>query len=64
MKYGIKLKNGQWLYMLSEYEGNHRKPYMFESVGDAEVYAQNHELSNYLIEAIREEKQGSQLLNG
>ena len=69
MKYAIKLKanNAQGFSvfsMLSEYTGSGGKPMVFESIGDAEVFAQNHELPNYTIIPITEEKEGAQLLNG
>jgi hypothetical protein len=65
MKYGIKLRatigaGGTFLpstarATISEFEGpGSVKLLEFESIGDAEVYAQNHEIKNYTIEPIPE----------
>jgi len=64
MSYGIKIINvvtedgrpqttEYWLKTLSEYtEGNVSKPIAFESIEDAEVYAQNHELHSFQIKEL------------
>lgn len=67
MKYGIKLRTANsinWFGTLTEYTGSSAKPLVFESIDEAEIYAQNHELPNYTIEPINEETKGPQLLNG
>lgn len=69
MKYAIKLKanNSQgftMFSMLSEYSGAGGKPLTFETIADAEVFAQDHELPSYTIIPLSEEKEGKQLLNG
>jgi hypothetical protein len=59
MKYGIKLKikgeNGEqkysWYSWFPETNGSKVEPLSFESVEDAELYAQNHELKNFIIES-------------
>lgn len=50
MEYGIKLNNGSWIEFLSEYHNNKRK-LTFRTVEEAEIYAQNLELKNFVIEA-------------
>lgn len=63
MEYGIKLKNkltegGFYAEptprsMLSEHVGpGSQKVLTFKTQADAEVYAQNHEISNYTIERV------------
>lgn len=50
---GIKLNNGkgEFLRSVSEYtaEGS-LKPILFETIAEAEIYAQNHEIKNFAIE--------------
>lgn len=76
MKYVIRIKSGlnqygtrvtdeySTLSTLTEFVGSQSTPIVFESIGDAEVYAQDHELPNYTIQPLTEEKEGAQLLNG
>ena len=62
MKYGIRLKgtNGNhWLQFFNEIKGYPTGPVVFEEVSSAEIYAQNHELSNYTIEVINDNESGS-----
>ncbi len=65
MKYGIKLRptigaGGAFLpstarATISEFQGpDSIKALEFGSIGDAEVYAQNHEIKNFTIEPIPE----------
>lgn len=58
MKFGIKTGRSEknWLYNLNEYEGAARAPLKFSSVSEAEEYAQDHEIPNYEIEPLTEEK--------
>jgi len=62
MKYAIRLKSkveaGFKVYLpdpvsnISEHTGGkNQKPLLFTSIGDAEVYAQSHEIHNYDVEA-------------
>lgn len=55
MKYGIKMKGIEspyWLMFFNEVKGYPTGPVTFNDVGEAEVWAQDHELSNYTIEVI------------
>ncbi len=71
-KFGLKLKNAEahytWLYAWNEHDtlGTPVKPLMFESIADAEDYAQVHELPNFLIEPVNEDiyKSPKRQLNG
>lgn len=71
-KFGLRLRNAQndytWLYAWNEYAalGEPVKPLMFESIEDAEDYAQAHELPNFLIEPVNEEmfRREKRQLNG
>lgn len=65
-EYGTRVNdgNGSPLGTLIEFAGNQSTPLTFESIADAEIYAQDHELPNYVIEPLNESTQGKQLLNG
>jgi hypothetical protein len=63
MKYGIKLKSHNsysWLYFFDEYADAKNNPLQFETIAQAEEYAQNHELHNFLIEVIDDSKLSGQ----
>ena len=70
MKYGIKIKgtdgNANWLMFFNEFKGVPTGPVVFEDAGAAEVYAQDHEISNYVIEVINDiglSPKGPQFIN-
>lgn len=53
MKYGLKLRSANtfiWYNWMSESMGEASKPYLFDSYELAEIYAQNHEMNNFIIE--------------
>lgn len=57
MKYGIKLKGLNspfWLMFMNEVKGYPTGPVVFDEYGDAEVWAQDHELKNYTIEVMND----------
>lgn len=58
MAYGIKLKTTEgytWLYNLHEYQSKPYKVFLeFDTISEAEEYAQNYEFNNYLIEVIND----------
>lgn len=58
MKFGIKTGRTEkhWLYSLNEYESARKGPLTFNTLAEAEEYAQDHEIPNYDIEPIAEEK--------
>lgn len=55
MQYGIKLADGAWLQFLSEYN-NSKRSLTFTTAEEAEVYAQNLELKNFIIEEYNDTK--------
>jgi hypothetical protein len=71
-KFGLRLKNAEsqytWLYAWNERDnlGNPVKPLTFESIAEAEEYAQVHEFHNFLIEPVNEDiyKSSKRQLNG
>ena len=65
-EYGTRVRDeyGSPLGTLIEFAGNQSTPLVFSSIADAEIYAQDHELPNYVIETLNEETTGTQLLNG
>lgn len=68
MKYGIKIKSSNgysWLQFFTE-DGNPAGPIKFADTSDAEIYAQDHELKNYIIEVINDtgfSSKGPQFIN-
>lgn len=62
---GIKLNNGkgEFLKSVSEYtsDGN-LKPLLFNTIAEAELYAQNHEIKNFTIETWNPPSKGSVLI--
>jgi len=68
MNYGIKIKGPEgykWLQFFAE-NGAPTGPIQFKDTSSAEIYAQNHELKNYIIEVIndiRSSPQGPQFIN-
>lgn len=54
MTYAIKLDNGNGAYLKSfnEFIGGVAAPLSFDTIADAEEYAQNYEIKNYAIAAI------------
>lgn len=55
MEYGIKLNNGAWIQFLSEYHNN-KRTMTFKTQESAEIYAQDLELKNYVIEVYNDTK--------
>lgn len=55
MEYGIRLNDGSWMQFLSEYHNN-KKTLTFRTHEEAEIYAQNVELKNFVIEAYDDSK--------
>ncbi len=55
MEFGIKLLNGSWIEFLSEYHNN-KRVITFRNRDEAELYAQNIELNNYVIEEYNDPK--------
>lgn len=55
-KYGIKItqkdNTRNWLQSLSEYRGSSSKPLRFETKEEAEVYAYDNELREYIVEEL------------
>ena len=49
---GRPMRSEYFLKNLSEYAGAAAKPLQFESIEDAEIYAQSHEIPNYEISEI------------
>jgi hypothetical protein len=68
MNYGIKVKGSvgyNWLQFFTE-DGTPAGPIQFKDTSSAEIYAQNHELKNYIIEVINDNgssSQGPQFIN-
>ena len=51
--YGIKLKNGIFIQSLSEYQSRGSSAVLkFDTINEAEEYAQNLELHNYTIASV------------
>lgn len=71
-KYGLKLKDTwgdyKWLYTWNEYTAfSPSRPLSFNSIAEAEEYAQAHEIPNFIIEPVAEVSnvpEGKRLLNG
>jgi hypothetical protein len=65
-RYGIKLDGGRGDYLMSFSEhtngAKNLTPVTFESVGDAEEYAQDHEIKNFSISLVRPTSEGSRTL--
>lgn len=55
MQYGIKLGSGDWMQFLSEYH-NTPRALTFNTSESAELYAQDLELKNYVIEVYNDTK--------
>lgn len=57
MKYGIRVKSydqWHWILNLHEFDKSEMQILVFDSVSDAEEYAQNYEFNNYQIEAVND----------
>lgn len=51
-KYAIRLKDGDYLKSLSEYQNSSTKPIKFDTKEEAEIYALANDLEGYLIEEV------------